>query len=170
MKAFFTFLFAAATFSPSQAQSLKHVKVFCTDSFNIKASITVENISNDPFLVVDALKNNLVEAGFKVISERVAKERIELSNKGEMTDSTFNQDISLGKTKYIKSIYFVTLSYKWNAFGALTDLQGQIVDLASNGEIVATFSFHQSGVFTVRKPRDITKVIAEYLKAKKNKQ
>ncbi len=166
MKIFFTLLFAAATFSPLQAQSLKHVKVFCTDSFDIKASITVENISNDHLLVVDALKNNLVEAGFKVISERVAKERIELSNKGEMTDSTFNQDISLGKTKYIKSIYFVTLSYKWNAYDALTDLQGQIVDLASNGEIVATFSFHQSGVFTVRKPLDITKVIAESLKKK----
>ena len=151
------------------AQSLKRVKVFCTDSFNIKAPITVTRLSTDPLLVVDALKNNLVEAGFKVLSEKVAKERIELFNSGKFTDSTFSQDISLGKTTYIKSVYAITLTYNTNYDNALIDLQGQIVDLASDGEIVATFSFRQSGAVPVRKPLDITKVIAEYLKAKKNK-
>jgi hypothetical protein len=166
MKRFFVILIIVLTSSLLQAQSLKRVKVFCTESFNPVASITVTGISNDRLLVVDALKNNLVEMGFKVISEKVAKERIELINKGEFTDSTFKQDISLGKTTYIKSIYVVTLTYNWNAYDALTDLQGQIVDLASDGEIVATFSFSQSGAVPVRKPLAITKVVAELLKKK----
>ena len=149
---------------------MKHVKVFCTDSFNIKAPITVTRLSNDPLLVVDALKNNLVEAGFKVMSEKVAKERIELSNKGEVTDSSFKQDISVGKTTYVKSVYVATITYNSsNRYDILTDLKGQIVDLASDGEIVATFSFSQSGVFKIWKPIEITKVIAEYLKRKQNK-
>jgi hypothetical protein len=169
MKKIFILLTAVFLSSLSQGQSLKRVKVFCTDSFNIKAAITVTRLSNDPLLVVDALKNNLVEAGFKVISERVAKERIELSNKGERTDSTFSQDISLGKTTYVKSVYVATITYNWNEYNALTDLQGQIVDLASDGEIVATFSFRQSGAVPVRKPIEITKVIAENLKRKQNK-
>jgi hypothetical protein len=163
-----TFILFTAVFLSSllQGQSLKRVKVFCTDSFNIKAAITVTRLSNDPLLVVDALKNNLVEAGFKVISEKVAKERIELSNKGEVTDSSFKQDISLGKTTYVKSVYVATITYNWNEYNALTDLQGQIVDLAADGEIVATFSFRQSGAVPVRKPIEITKVVAEKLKQK----
>jgi len=160
---FFTFIFLT---SVTQAQSLKRVKVFCTDSFNVKAAVTVTRLSNDPLLVVDALKNSLVESGFKVISEKVAKERVELSNKGEVTDSSFKQEISLGKTTYVKSVYLATITYSWNEYNALTDLQGQIVDLASDGEIVATFSFHQSGAVPVRKPLEITKIIAEKLKQK----
>ena len=164
-----TFILLTVVFflsSLSHGQSLKRVKVFCTDSFNIKAAITVTRLSNDPLLVVDALKNNLVEAGFKVISEKVAKERIELSNKGEVTDSSFKQDISLGKTTYVKSVYVATITYNWNEYNALTDLQGQIVDLAADGEIVATFSFRQSGAVPVRKPIEITKAVAEKLKQK----
>jgi len=166
MKKIFILLTAVFLSSLSQGQSLKRVKVFCNDSFNIKAAITVTRLSNDPLLVVDALKNNLVEAGFKVISEKVAKERIELSNKGEVTDSSFKQDISLGKTTYVKSVYVATITYNWNENNALTDLQGQIVDLAADGEIVATFSFRQSGAVPVRKPIEITRVIANKLKEK----
>ena len=169
MKRIFVTLITVVISSMSQAQSLKRVKVFCTENFNSKASITVTRISNDPLLVVDALKNNLVEMGFKVISEKVAKERIELINKGEFTDSTYKQDISLGNATYVKSVYVVTLTYNWNAYDALIDLQGQIVDLASDGEIVATFSFSQSGAVPVRKPLAITKVIAESLKNKSKK-
>ena len=166
-KLLFIILFSLIAAS-SESQSLKRVKVFCTDSFNTKAPMTVTRLSYDPLLVVDALKNNLVETGFKVLSEKMARERIELSNNGKTTDSTFSQEISLGKTTYIKSVYAVTLSYNVNNDNALIDLQGQIVDLASDGEIVATFSFRQSGAVPVRKPRDITKIIAEYLKAKKS--
>ena len=167
MKKIFILLTAVFLSSLSFGQLIKHVNVFCTDSFNIKTPITVERISNDPFLVVDALKNNLVEAGFNVISEKVAKERIELSNKGEVTDSSFKQDISIGKTTYIKSVYVITMTCDWNsAYNILTALNGQIVDLASDGEIVATFSFRQVGFLKVWKAIEITKIIAQKLKEK----
>jgi len=166
MKKLILFLFVALFSLSLKAQSLKRVKVFCTDSFNIKVPLTVTRLSSDPLSVADALKNNLVQNGFRVLSEKVAKERIELSNKGQFTDSTFKQDISFGATTYIKSVYAVTLSYSTNEYNALTDLQGQVVDLTSDGEIVATFSFRQSGAVPVRKPIEITKVIAELLKKK----
>lgn len=166
MKKYILFLIPVIVSFSLEAQSLKRVKVFCTDSFNIKVPMTVARLSSDPLSVVDALKNNLVQKGFRVLSERVAKERIELSNKGQFTDSTFKQDVSIGGTTYIKSVYAVTLSYSTNDYNALTDLQGQIVDLTADGEIVATFSFQQSGAVPVRKPIEITKKVAELLKKK----
>jgi len=61
----------------SFGQSLKNLKVYCTDDFNPKASITVQPANPDYIGITDALKNNLVMNGFKVISEAVAKERVE---------------------------------------------------------------------------------------------
>lgn len=148
----------------SKSQSVKGLNVFCTDKFNSKASITVQALPYDKLLVVDALKNNLVEQGFKIISEKVAKEKIELSNQGKTTDSTFKQEIEIGKSTYMKSVYVVTLNYKTDIYDILTDLQGQIVDLAADGEIVATFSYLKKGY--PKKALIITKAIAEYLKSK----
>lgn len=164
MKRFITILTLTAISSVTYSQQIKGLSVFCTQNFNTKTSITVQAIENDPILVVDAFKNSLVEAGFKIISEKVAKERIELSNKGQISDSTFQQEISLGKTTYLRTIYVVTLSYKVDLYDYLTDLQGQIVDLAADGEIVATFSYQKKGM--PKKPMVITKAIAEFLKQK----
>jgi hypothetical protein len=135
----------------SFGQSLKKLKVFCTDNFEPRASITVEALRYDPVLAADALKNNLVMNGFKVISERVAKEEVEISNKGTTSDTTFYQDISAGKTIYLKSVYVITLNYNFRADTGcdrtvMSDMSGQIVDLANYGEIVATFSFKQGGL------------------------
>lgn len=135
----------------SFGQSLKKLKVFCTDNFDPRASITVEALQYDPVLAADALKNNLVMNGFKVISERVAKEKVEISNKGTISDTTFNQDISAGKTTYLKSVYVITLNYNYRADTGcggtvMSDMSGQIIDLANDGEIVATFSFKQGGL------------------------
>jgi hypothetical protein len=58
--------------------------VYCTDNFNPNASITVEPPQTDDIGISDALKNSLVMNGFKVISEKVAKERVELSNKKKL--------------------------------------------------------------------------------------
>ena len=137
--------------SSSFAQSLKKLKVFCTDKFDPRASITVEEMRNDPCLAADALKNNLVINGFKVISERVAKEKVEISNKANTSDTTFNQDISTSKTTYLKSVYVITLNYNYRpdtgcGGTVMSQLSGQIVDLANDGEIVATFSFRQGNL------------------------
>ncbi len=109
--------------STTQAQSLKKLNIFCTDKFDPKASITVEGLDDDPCLATDALKNNLVINGFKVISERVAKEKVELINKGQTSDTSFNQEITTGKTTYLKSVYVITLTIpiafqwlRWNCY------------------------------------------------------
>lgn len=154
----------------SFGQSLKKLRVFCTDSFDPRASITVEALRHDPVLAADALKNNLVMNGFKVISERVAKEKIEISNKGTTSDTAFNQDISAGRTKYLKSVYVVTLNYNYRADTGcggtvMSNMSGQIVDLANDGEIVATFSFKQ-GAFEGKCTSTVMEALAKALKEK----
>jgi hypothetical protein len=135
----------------SYGQTLKKLKVFCKDNFDPRASITVEELEQDPVLAVDALKNNLVINGFKVISERVAKEKFEINNNGTKQGSSFNQDLSAGVTTYMKSVYVITLVYSARPDTGcggvvMSNLSGQIVDLANDGEIVATFSFNQNGL------------------------
>ena len=122
----------------------------------------------DPVLAADALKNSLVMNSFKVISERVAKEKVELNNQGQSTDTTFNQDISVGKTTYINSVYVITLNYNYRSDTGcggrvMSNLSGQIIDLANDGQIVATFSFKQ-GVFEGKCTEDIMMALAKKLK------
>jgi hypothetical protein len=151
-----------------QGQDLKKLNVFVTDFFDSRASITVEALKQDPLIATDALKNALVMQGFKVISERVAKEKVELSNKGQVSDTTFNQDISVSKTTYLKSIYVITLKYQWRPDigcegSVINNLSGQIVDLANDGQIVGTFSFKQ-GSFEGKCTSEVMNALAKKLK------
>lgn len=152
-------------------QNLKKLKVFATESFDPRSSITVESNNYDPLRATDVLKNSLVMSGFKVISERVAKEKFEIKNKGNLNDTSFNQDISAGRTTYIKSVYIITFSYNYRldmgcGGQVISDLNGQIVDLANDGEIVATFSFSQNS-FEGKCTSTIMEAIAKSLKEKK---
>lgn len=136
--------------SPIFAQSFRNLKVFKSSDFNPKASITVESKGYDPLIAEDALRNALVVNGFKVISERVAREIVELNNTVNHSDNSINQSITIGKTKTVNSIYFVTISYQSRAnVGAcdqvMSQMTGQIIDLTKDGQIVATFSFSQGG-------------------------
>ena len=155
-------------YSTTQGQSLKKLNVFCTEKFDPKSSITVEGLDDDPCLATDALKNSLIINGFKVISERVAKEKIELINKGQTSDTTFNQEISSGKTTYLKSVYVITLNYNFRRSSGcggivISTLAGQVVDLANDGEIVATFSFKQ-GLMEIRCTSTVMEALAKELK------
>ncbi|MFN3530250.1 MAG: hypothetical protein ACK417_10060 [Bacteroidia bacterium] len=169
-----TIISSLLTILSVQGQDFKKLNVFVTDFFDARASITVEALNYDPLIATDALKNALVMNGFKVISERVAKEKIELSNKGQVTDSTFNQDVSIGKTTYLKSVYVVTLNYQYRADtgcggSVMSNLSGQIIDLANDGQIVATFSFKQ-GNFEGKCTSDVMNALAKKLKEQsKNK-
>lgn len=164
-KIFFTILILISI--SSFGQKLKSLKVYCTDNFNPKASITVQPPHPDYIGIADILKNNLVMNGFKVISETVAKEKVELSNKKQTSDTTVNQEISIGKTNYIKSVYVITFSYNHvtTIDNYLLSLNGQVVDLANDGEIVATFSYHHSMSFA-RKPNVVIEALCSALKDK----
>ena len=151
-----------------QGQEYKKLNVFVTDFFDARASITVEALRSDPLIATDALKNALVMNGFKVISERVAKEKVEINNQGQVSASTFNQDISVSKTTYLNSVYVVTLNYQYRADtgcggSVMSNLSGQIIDLANEGQIVATFSFKQGG-FEGKCTLDIMNALAKKLK------
>ena len=158
----------------TQGQDYKKLNVFATDFFDARASITVEVLKNDPLIATGTLINALVTNGFKVISERVARDKVELSNKGQVTDTTFNQDISVTKYKYLKSIYVVTLGYQYRedtgcGGSVMSSLSGQIVDLANDGQIVATFSFKQ-GNLGGKCTSDVMNALAKKLKSSsKNK-
>lgn len=159
------------TCTASYGQNLRKLKVFTTETFDPRASITVESKPYDPLRATDVLKNSLVMSGFKVISERVAKEKYEIKNKGNLNDTSFNQDISAGRTTYIKSVYLITFSYNYRldmgcGGQVISDLNGQIVDLANDGEIVATFSFSQNS-FEGKCTSTIMESIAKSLKEKK---
>ncbi len=149
-------------------QNLKKLNVFVTDIFDSRASITVEALKQDPLIATDALKNALVMQGFKVISERVAKERIELNNKGQISDTAFNQDMLVTNTTYLKSVYVITLQYQWRpdmgcGGSVMSNLSGQIVDLTNDGQIVGTFSFKQ-GSFKGKCTAEVMNALAKKLK------
>lgn len=155
-------------------QKIKNLNVFVTDFFDVRSSITGESLNNDPLLVADALKNALVINSFRVISERVAREKTELNNRGQVTDTTYNQDISIGTTTYINSVYVVTLKYQYRSDtgcggSVMSNLSGQVIDLANDGQIVATFSFKQ-GSFGGKCTEDVMNALASTLKKQsKNK-
>jgi hypothetical protein len=150
------------------AQNLRKMSVFKTPQFDSRASITVESMSYDPLIAGSALRSALLMQGFKVISERVAQEKVELANKVTYNDSSFTQNISAGNTTYIKSVYVVTMNYQIRAdLGCggqvMSAMSGQIIDLANDGQIVASFSFKQSS-FEGKCADHIMQVLAARLK------
>ena len=154
--------------SSLNGQDYKKLNVFVTNFFDPRASITVEALNYDPVIAIGSLKNALVMNNFKVISERVAKEKLELNNNVQVTDSSLVQDLSINKTTYLKSIYVVTLNYQYRADTGcggivMSNMSGQIVDLANDGQIVATFSFKQ-GAFEGKCTSDVMNALAKKLK------
>ncbi len=153
----------------SVAQSFKDLKVYCTDNFDPTTSITVRPPQKDGLVLADALKNGLVTNGFKVISETVAKELVEFVNKKHTTDTTSNQEISAGKTTYIKSVYVITFNYNYTEYTnhphVNLNFSGQVVDLANDGVIVATFSFLKN-MFATKKLPTLIDALAIALKEK----
>jgi hypothetical protein len=170
MRYLYLILFSLS-FHFANSQEYKNLKVFVTDKFDSRASISVENLYYDPCIAADALRTSLVMNGFKVISEKVAREKIELKNSGQFDNNSFQQDVTLEKREYLNSVYLITLNYQNRANtgsckNVMSAMSGQIVDLASDGEIVATFSFKQSN-FEGKCPSDIMDALAIKLKVAK---
>jgi len=154
----------------AHSQDLRKLTVFKTPDFDSRASITVEGMSYDPLMVGNALRSALLMQGFKVISERVAQEKIELANKVNYNDSSVTQNSSVGSTTYMKSVYVVTFNYQYRADTGcggqvMSNMSGQVIDLANDGQIVATFSFKQ-GSFEGKCADYIMQVLATRLKNK----
>ena len=104
-------------------------------------------------------------AGFKVISEKTAKSSINLKNDITIKPGEIGQDVSLTKTKEFKTVYAIMVNYTISSFNYsdIGTISGQVVDLGSDGEVVATFSFRQG---TGRSVAKILKEISERLMTK----
>lgn len=147
-------------------KKIKNLEIFANEAFNAKASITVGSLDNDRALTVFSLKNALVMNGFKVISEATAQQSVNINNNINKNSSSSSQNISITAQNQVNSIYYVTMSYKSTAEEPplIYELSGQIVDLANNGEIVATFQFSQSYIWGGVKTKDLMMDIAKRLK------
>lgn len=155
-----TLVLIVACVSIAGAQDLKKLEVFVTDSFDPKASITVPDFG-DPLLAGESLSGALVMNGFKVISDRVVSDRLEVEKETA-------QKVSMERKLDIKSVYAVKLSYQTRADtgcggSVISRMSGHIVDLDS-GAIVATFSFKQNG-FGSKCASDIMNALARKLKS-----
>jgi len=146
-----TLLFVIGDSNSLYAQKkIRNLKVFISPDFNTKVSITVEGLSNDAEGVGNTLRSALLMGGFRVISERVAKEKLELKNKWQVDSSQFKQESSVKKTTYVNSVYVISMQYSTiavlgcgNGVG-IANISGQIIDLLNEGNIVATFTYKMS--------------------------
>jgi hypothetical protein len=165
MKAIILTTLCASLLLTAHTQDLKKLNVFVTDAFDPKASITVPDF-NDPLLASTDLSSALVMNGFKVISDRVVADRLEIRK----TSSGSDEDLTVERKLDIKSVYAVKLTYQSRADTGcggrvISRLSGQIVNLDNDGEIVATFSFKQ-GALWGRCTSDIMNALAKKLKDK----
>lgn len=147
MKTFAIFILLFISY-PTYAQKWKNLQVVCKDSFDTKIPITVNSLSYDPLNIVSEFTNQLSVAGFKVISEKTAKSSVKINNDVKIKPGEIAQDVSLTKTKEFKTIYAIMVNYTACSEISVnaTDvcfISGQVVDLANEGEVVATFSFRQ---------------------------
>lgn len=130
-------------------QSLRKLKVFKSPEFNLESSITVSSLKYDPLGISLVLSNALMQNGFKVISSKSAQEKVTLSNSGNTSVGEFNQNVELSNSQTFKSVYVINYSYEWRSDlgcggSVLNRINGQIVDLINDDQVVATFSFNQN--------------------------
>lgn len=154
-------------------KKIRNLKVYVSSDFNPKSSITVEGLSNDAEGVGNTLRTALLMGGFKVISERVAQEKLELKNKGQIDSSEFKQEISVEKTTYINSVYVISMQYSTvavlgcgNGVG-LANISGQIIDLLNGGNIVSTFTYKMS-MLNSQCPSTVMESLVDILKKGKS--
>lgn len=114
--------------------------------FNKNSLMSIERTSNEN--VEALLENALFSAGFKVVSNKVAKEALNATNTRNENTNT----IEISKSLTFKSVYVITISA--NIFdgsvigrscgGYLKSFTARIIDLASEGKLVGVFKFSGS--------------------------
>ncbi len=108
--------------------------------FNKSALISIERTNNPP--LEGHIESAFFKAGFTVVSNRVARESVRVSN--PLSSKIDTVDISR-QTTY-SSVYLVTVNGNirpniGRCYDALADFSARIIDLANDGRLVATFSF-----------------------------
>ncbi|SHJ67297.1 hypothetical protein SAMN04487911_13014 [Arenibacter nanhaiticus] len=129
-------------------------------NFNRDMSLTVRGTDNDAAGLIGELQFALTSNGFNVVSESVARNGINLSQKGEIENSNFDIKSQLYKSIELKSVYVLIPRYNWHIYAfsyRITNFQAELVDLFS-GEVVMNISFQGD-----RTPTGVTNRVIEEL-------
>ena len=145
-------LISCQLFAQNEKKMSKNLKVFVSEKFNRKASITIQATGNDNGGSLGAFTNALASMGFKTISATSISNKTEIDESKVKTEDTSNKKTTISNTNYVKSKYLFTIQYGWaNRTMSGTaiptgeiqckNFTGQIVDLNNDSEIIATFSY-----------------------------
>ncbi len=147
-------LFIASSGISQDAKKMsKNLKVFVSENFDRKSSITIQSTPNDIGGALGAFTNALASKGFKTISATSISNKTEIDQSKIKTDSSTNKKASISNTNYVKSKYLFTIQYSYvssmdHAVQGMRrgtvqckNFTGQIVDLNNDSEIIATFSY-----------------------------
>jgi hypothetical protein len=124
--------------------------------FNKNSLISVEKIGNSE--IEADIETALFMAGFKVVSNKVAKEAVNISN--PLNES--NENIEISNSTSYKSVYVITVAVTYYAEPVigrcqepLLSFSARIIDLANEGNLVGTFSFSVSTVLSAQCSKDV---------------
>ena len=145
-------LFSLTVSAQNAKKMAKYLKVVKTDDYDPTISFTFKPIDSDRAGIIEALKNAFVSQGLTVLSETSISEKyLKKKTESHPDNGTKITTESNESNNYVKSQYLVTVSYFWeytNYAGIqCRNIRGQIVDLANNSKIVATFNY--GGYFNI---------------------
>lgn len=174
----FSFLFTIVSFS--QEYSNKEEKrmgpvlkrsTSTIRGFDKSAMISIEKTDHPE--IEGYIENALFAAGFEVVSNRVAKETVSISNPLNPRTDT----IEISKSTQFRSVYVVSVNasfYNGAALGRCQDylisFTARIVDLANDGKLVGTFKFAGNAITYVACADDVANAfVYSLLSPKKDK-
>jgi hypothetical protein len=143
-------IIGTASFAQGVKKMNKNLKVFISENFNRKISITIQSTNNDNGGALGYFTNSLASKGFKTVSSTSISNQTEIEESKIKTESSNNKKTKISNTNYVKSKYLFTIQYMWFhqiSPGAPSgeiqckNFTGQIVDLNNDSEIIATFSY-----------------------------
>jgi hypothetical protein len=108
-----------------------------------RSSSTIRNFDKSALISIEKtgsnadgfLESSFFRCGFQVVSNKVAKEAIELTN----TLNRVRDTLSVFKSIEYKSVYVVSVSA--NSDYAITSFTARIIDLANEGKLVGVFTY-----------------------------
>lgn len=133
-------------FSKKELKRMKPILKRSTSNFkdfNKEALISVEKTNNEE---IDGLvENALFSGGFQVVSNKVAKESLNITNPLNPN----NENIEVSKSITFKSVYVITIScniFNESVIGRscgayIKSFTARVVDLANEGKLVGTYKF-----------------------------
>jgi hypothetical protein len=150
-KAYFIIVLLHITSNVTLSQEFSSKEIKRIQPVLNRSSSSIRGFDKNSMISVESLSNNALEgfvetalfnAGFNVVSNKVARESIKVAN----PLSPKNDTIDVTRVTEYKSVYLVTLNGTFRpnigrCTEALSGFSARVVDLANEGKLVATFNF-----------------------------